>query len=111
MFAVKTWGELASYDGYGGSVTGVKFGKSASFLVSDMRKVELVHVEDLRLEVFAVYNTSNGVLGGCTEDAGKYVKTVSASLQACLPDEDAPKRGGDAMGAVRSTLQARTYWN
>lgn len=33
VFAVKTWGELASYDGYGGAVTGVKFGKSASFLV------------------------------------------------------------------------------
>ncbi|CAM9975277.1 unnamed protein product, partial [Ectocarpus fasciculatus] len=33
VFAVKTWGELATYDGYGGSVTGVKFGKSASFLV------------------------------------------------------------------------------
>lgn len=30
---MKTWGELASYDGYGGAVTGVKFGKSASFLV------------------------------------------------------------------------------
>ncbi|CAN0249390.1 unnamed protein product, partial [Hapterophycus canaliculatus] len=37
VFAVKTWGELASYDGYEGSVTGVKFGKSASFLV---RKIE-----------------------------------------------------------------------
>lgn len=30
---MKTWGELASYDDYGGAVTGVKFGKSASFLV------------------------------------------------------------------------------
>lgn len=33
VFAVKTWGVLASYDDYSGSVTGVKFGKSASFLV------------------------------------------------------------------------------
>ena len=33
VFAVKTWGELATYDGYGGSVTGLKFGKSAGFLV------------------------------------------------------------------------------
>lgn len=34
VFAVKTWGELATYDGYGGSVTGLKFGKSAGFLAT-----------------------------------------------------------------------------
>ncbi|CAN0172769.1 unnamed protein product [Pylaiella littoralis] len=34
VFAVKTWGELASFDGYGGAVSGVKFGKSASFLAT-----------------------------------------------------------------------------
>ncbi|CAB1099230.1 unnamed protein product [Ectocarpus sp. CCAP 1310/34] len=34
VFAVKTWGELATYGDYGGSVTGVKFGKSASFLAT-----------------------------------------------------------------------------
>lgn len=39
MFAVKTWGELASYDGYGGAVTGVKFGKSANSLVRIKRSV------------------------------------------------------------------------
>lgn len=37
VFAVKTWGVLASYDDYSGSVTGVKFGKSASFLVRKKR--------------------------------------------------------------------------
>lgn len=35
VFAVKTWGELASYDDYGGSVTGVKFAPNATFLVRD----------------------------------------------------------------------------
>lgn len=43
VFAVKTWDELASYDGCGGSVTSVKFGKSASTLVrrsKSRRKIE-----------------------------------------------------------------------
>lgn len=63
VFAVKTWGELASYDDYSGSVTGVKFGKSSSFLVRQnalglvcvYRSLSLARARSLSLPLFPTF--------------------------------------------------------
>lgn len=47
VFAVKTWEELASYDDFSGPVTGVKFGKSANFLVRYRERAMVFIFKDL----------------------------------------------------------------